>query len=243
MVNNAYWLQGLANYFNAYVVAGLEDAEDLATGEREFYSSAQFFQPQPKDVTENCPVCIQRYEKRVLVPMGEYIPFSFCRELAAAYGVTGSFTCGKEAKVFEHPKSLVGISICYEETFGDMMRENRLLGAGLLVNLTSDVWYPNSRLPQQHLDHAKLRTIENGIPLIRACNTGVTGAFDSLGRTVAILGEGAAEPEWVSDSLYVEVPSYTYKTFYTKVGDNFIIIFSAILVLVSLCFRDFKLKE
>lgn len=226
-VSNAYWAQAMANTFSSSVVVGLEDAEDIA-GERQFYSAALFFEPN-KLSSQYLP---RRYEKRVLVPMGEYLPFSFVKALAAQYGVTGSFTPGLEAKVFEAGGCPFGLSICYEETFADLTRENRQKGAEMLVNLTSDVWYPNSRLPQQHFDHSRLRAVESGIPLIRACNTGVTGAVDSLGRVVAILGENHPDPEWLSDSIQVKVPRYHYNTLYSHLGDSFIIGFSLLMTLL-----------
>lgn len=234
-VSNAYWAQGIANCFDTGVIVGLEDADDTPHGEWEYFSAAVYFQPNRETATFRA----DRYEKRVLVPMGEYLPFSFAKALAAKYGVTGSFTPGKEAKVFDAAGIPFGISICYEETFSDLMRESRQLGAEVLVNLTSDVWYPNSRLPQQHFDHARLRTVESGIPLIRACNTGVTGALDSLGRVVALLGDGDPSAEWTSDSIKVHVPRYHYQTLYSRVGDSLIIGFCLLITLLSIrCWRD-----
>lgn len=227
-VSNAYWAQGIANAFQTDVVVGLEDAEDVGD-QREFYSAAIHF--VPSDRWEKGEFQANRYSKRVLVPMAEYIPFSFCREIAAEYGITGSFTCGNEAKVFSSAKIPFGLSICYEETFGNLMRESRMNGAQLLVNLTSDVWFPGSRLMQQHFDHARLRTVEAGIPLVRACNTGITGAIDSLGRVVAILGESPEKAEWLSDSLFVKVPTHHYFTLYSKLGDSLIIGLSLLLFL------------
>lgn len=221
LVNNAFWAQGLANHFDTGVVIGLEDAEISETGEKEHYSAALFFRPSKEKV----PFEVDRYEKRVLVPLGEYIPFAFCKAMAADYGITGSFTCGTEAKVFNthHAKIPFGISICYEETFGHLMRENKFFGAELLVNLTSDAWYPNSRLPQQHLTHSLLRTVESGIPLIRSSNIGVTCAVDSFGRVISMVGDGASGAEWLVDSMHVAVPTYHYATVYSHLGDSLII--------------------
>lgn len=235
MVNNAFWAQAIANIYGSGVLVGLEDAEDMPSGEREYYSAAILFKPQINDEKkENNGNLYERYEKRILVPMGEYIPFSFCKEIAKQYGVFGSFTPGKEAKVMTCGQVSFSPSICYEETFGDLMREGRQKGAGMLVNLTSDVWYPNSKLPLQHLEHSRLRTVENGVPLLRACNTGITAALDSLGRTRAVLGGSHPEHvEWVADSLYVEVPTYTYATLYSRFGDWLIIGFSFLMILIS----------
>lgn len=236
LVNNAYWVQAIANYFQTGVLVGLEDAEEVAPGKIELYSSAIYFKPHENPAVATFTP-LKRYDKRVLVPMGEYIPFAFCRTLAAAYGVYGSFTPGKQAKVFTTGQVPFGISICYEETFGNIVRENKQLGAAVLANLTNDAWYPNSTLPQQHFDHARLRTVECGIPLIRACNTGVTGAVDSLGRVVGLLGDDARQTEWVSDSMHIDVPLYTYSTLYSHVGDALIL---GISLLCVLCFLRFN---
>lgn len=237
LVNNAFWAQGIANYFKTGVLVGLEDAQENKAGDIELYSAALYFRPSEELADASFLKPVDRYEKRILVPMGEYIPFAFCRTLAAAYGVSGSFTCGKNAKVFMAGNVPFGPSICYEETFGNIVRENKRLGAELLANLTNDAWYPNSRLTQQHFEHARLRTVESGIPLIRACNTGITGAIDSLGRNIDTLPETNAKEEWLSDSLHVTVPLYTYSTLYTRVGDGLIVTFSAIMVLLFLRFR------
>lgn len=232
-VNNAFWTQAIANHFQTGVVIGLEDAEDVAEKKREYYSAAQYFVPQRIDSRTNAPA--QRYEKRILLPLGEYIPFDFCRALAANYGVQGSFTPGKEAKVFAANQIPFGLSICYEETFGNLMRENKQSGAMLLVNLSSDIWYPNSQLPWQHFAHARLRTVENGIALVRASNAGITGGVDSFGRIIGIAAEHALRPEWQPEALYLRMPIYTYQTLYAHFGDSLIIGLSFLIGLLFLC--------
>lgn len=212
-VTNAYICQAIADLFEADLIVGLQDDQWKSESERESYSSAFYFWPGG--------ALGLRYEKRVLLPMAEYIPFEFCKKMAADYGITGSFHFGKEAKVFPGIKAPFGLSVCYEETFGDLMRESRIKGAELLVNVTSDIWYPNSRLPKQHFDHARLRTVEAGVPLVRACNTGITAALTSLGEVVAATDE---KEEWVRQGLYAKVPLYHYQTLYARVGDLFIIL-------------------
>lgn len=223
LVNNAYWLQAIANVYNSAVVAGLSDVDGVTIEERKYYSVAQFFLP-----LSNAPP--ERYEKRVLVPLGEYIPFEFCRHLAASYGIQGSFTSGVEAKVFSHPTVPFGASICYEETFGDLMRENRVKGAEMLVNLTNDAWFPDSRLTKQHLDHGRVRTVENGVPLLRCCNTGKTAAIDSTGRVLLVLGEDQPNQESISDSLLVTLPRYHYQTIYSRFGDLLVVCLSVLCI-------------
>lgn len=222
LVNNAFWAQAMANYFGSGLVIGLEDVEDQESGKRDHYSAAMYFKPADEKGTIKFPV--ERYEKRVLVPLGEYIPFSMFQALAADYGIQGSFTSGKEAKVFVAGEQFpFGLSICYEETFGDIMRENKQLGAVMLVNLTSDAWYPYSRLSEQHFYHARLRTVENGIPLVRASNIGLTGAVDSLGRTIKLFGEDSVRPDSLQGSILIDVPLYIYPTIYSHLGDGLVI--------------------
>lgn len=219
-VTNAYYCQALAELFQSDVVAGLQDDQWISEDERQSYSSAFYFWPGGDAGF--------RYEKRVLLPMAEYIPFELCKQYAAKYGISGSFECGTEAKVFPGCKVPFGLSICYEETFGDKMRESRLKGSELLINVTSDIWYPNSKLPRQHFDHARLRTVESGIPLVRACNTGITSAVDSLGEVIASTTE---DEEWVRQGLFAQVPLYSYKTLYSSVGDLLIVSISLLSTL------------
>jgi apolipoprotein N-acyltransferase len=232
LVNNAFFSQGLANLFQAHVIIGLEDSSYTDEKKEESYSAALHFQPNNLE--------INRYEKRVLVPMGEYIPFESCRKLAAKYGVYGSFTAGSEAKLF-NGKIPLGPSICYEEAFGHLMRDNRAKGAEMLVNLTNDGWYPHSKLPQQHFDHARLRTVENGIPLVRACNTGITGGIDSLGRVIGLWGNTPEEAQDAPGAIKLDVPTYHYNTLYTRWGDYFVVslsIFSLLFFLLRACLKS-----
>lgn len=229
-VNNAFWVQAIANIFQSEVIVGLEDSDDIGEGKRNHYSAALHFKPNATAETYSP----QRYAKRILLPMAEYIPFSMLHELAAQYGIQGSFTCGEEATIFQGKSVPFGVSICYEETFGNLMRECRTNGAEMMVNLTSDVWYPNSNLPKQHFDHARLRTVENGIPLLRACNTGITTGVDSLGRIIATLGDTSPESQWVSEALYVETPRYHYNTLYSRFGDAPVILLCCLALLLFL---------
>jgi apolipoprotein N-acyltransferase len=222
-VSNAYVAQTLADFFQAHVVIGLEDSLYVNQQKGKSYSSAFHFIPGSNQLPK-------RYDKRVLVPMGEYLPFAWCQQLAARYGIGGSFTPGQCAKVFDGPIPF-GASICYEEMYGDLMRENRVQGAELLVNLTNDGWYPESALPKQHFDHARLRTVENGIPLARACNTGITGAIDSLGRIVGVLGKDDVCNQQVADSIRLDIPLYHYQTLYSRYGDLPVISFACLCVI------------
>lgn len=230
-VSNAFIAQFIADFFDAHVVIGLEDRKNThRLSEREVYSAAFHFIPFKQETF--------RYEKRILVPMGEYIPFSWCQKLAARYGICGSFTSGQEAKVFEGPVPLSPL-ICYEEIFGNLVREGRSKGAELLVNLTNDGWFPGSNLPEVHFYHARLRTVENGVPLIRSCNTGWTIAVDSLGQIRGNLKTQPLRP----GALFVELPLYHYSTFYSSFGDFPVFIFSAFTLSLFCILQTFILLK
>lgn len=221
-VTNAFFGQFLANYFAANIIIGLDDQEQEA-----YYSSAIHFTPWKER--------LERYDKRVLVPLAEYLPFDWCAKLAKKYGIESFYTAGKEAKVFlgSIPFS---VSICYEETFPDIVREGRLKGAHLFVNITNDNWYPDSKLAKQHFDHGKLRAVENGVPLLRACNSGVTSATDALGRVTAQL-------DGKQGALLAEVPNYQINTIYTFTGDSLIVGISLGFLFFYLLFRKVAVRK
>ncbi|MEM8727422.1 MAG: apolipoprotein N-acyltransferase [Chlamydiota bacterium] len=211
-VSNAFLVQALADRYGAEVVIGLEGKE----GEKNFNAAFHFI-PKGKEIL--------RYEKRVLLPLAEYLPFPFLRPLVARYGILDFFTHGKEAKITKG-KQPMSLSVCYEECFPHIMRQGREKGARLFVNVTNDGWYPHSRLPEQHFIHGRVRAVENGVPLLRACNTGVTAGVDGLGRTVARFENGAGDFESEKGALYIPLRLYTFATLYTFWGDALILTLS-----------------
>jgi apolipoprotein N-acyltransferase len=130
------------------------------------------------------------YDKKHLVPFGEYIPFE---ETLSALGIkqlthmnTG-FATGTARQPMVTPGAPPFLPlICYEAIFpagvsGDGERP------GWLLNLTNDGWFGTSTGPYQHLHQTRIRAIEQGLPLIRAANTGISGVVDAHGRLLASL--------------------------------------------------------
>ncbi len=217
--------QGIANTFDCPVIAGFEGVDAVPGQEKlSYFNSAFFFTPYTRKGTEQQI----RYDKQILVPMGEYIPFSFAKNLAAQYGVFDSFTHGKGVTLFSFDDHIIGPSICYEEIFCGLMRKNRNAGATLFVNLTDDYWYPHSTLAKEHFEHARPRTVENGIPLIRSCNFGISGVIDALGETVV-----AEKGDHIPLAMVAPVSTYHYTTLYSRAGDTPFLI-ASFLILASL---------
>ncbi|MFT5317273.1 MAG: apolipoprotein N-acyltransferase [Chlamydiales bacterium] len=230
-VSNAYWAQAISNCFGADLIVGLDDTDREGAGIRKSYNAAFHFSPNVK--------AYGRYEKQILIPGSEYIPFPWVASIAAKYGIQGSFDTGESAKVFlTSQKVPFGIAICSEEIYGHRMRENRLLGAELLISMHNDVWFPHSTLASQHFQHGLVRSVENGIPLIRSTNVGITGAVDSLGRVLLTHGE-----LWKEDVLLLSLPRYSYQTIYSKWGDIPIITFSFVNVLLFFSIRMFRKRK
>ena len=223
-VSNQFWVQAIGKIFETDVIAGLEAEEGGLHFTSAFYCQHQ----EPK---------VQRYDKQILVPLAEYVPFEWVKALTRAYGITEFFTHGKESKVFAS-KVPLSASICYEETFSHLMRQSRQKGAAMFVNLTNDNWYPHSKLPQQHFDHARLRAVENGVPMVRACNTGITAAVDSLGRMIGQITE-----ETRAAVLVAKVPLYHYSTLYSLWGDWGIVSLSALFLFICFYLGGFRFSK
>lgn len=123
------------------------------------------------------------YDKAHLVPYGEYFP-SYAHILLGEQG----FVPGPGIRTL-HLAGLpaIGPLICYEAIFPAQVVDEADR-PGLLVNITNDAWFGNSSGPRQHLAAARLRTVEEGLPMVRAANTGISAVIDAHGRITARLG-------------------------------------------------------
>ncbi|MBS0529061.1 MAG: apolipoprotein N-acyltransferase [Proteobacteria bacterium] len=169
------------------------------------------------------------YDKLHLVPFGEFLPFQDLMEKLGFVQLTkvqGGFIPGTRRRTIELPNAPPVLPlICYEAIFPDDI-ETRGERPGWIVNLTNDGWFGISTGPYQHLQQARLRAIEEGLPLVRAANTGISAVIDSVGRIVTRLDLGA---EGVLDS---RLPSAIPPTPYVRAGD----IPAAIIVAIALIF-------
>jgi apolipoprotein N-acyltransferase len=156
------------------------------------------------------------YDKLHLVPFGEYLPFQNWMEklgLQELTKVEGGFIPGTRRRTMAIPHApRVLPLICYEAVFpGDVAERGDR--PGWIVNVTNDGWFGFSTGPYQHLQQVRLRAIEEGLPVVRAANTGISAVIDPLGRIVARLGLGL---EGVLDS---GLPEAIPPTVYARVGD------------------------
>jgi apolipoprotein N-acyltransferase len=171
------------------------------------------------------------FDKFHLVPFGEYVPIRWLPGVDRIAPGESDFTPGPGPQTIELP-GLPAVSplICYEVIF-----PGRVTAPGRrpqwLLNLTNDAWFGLSTGPHQHFAAARLRTIEEGLPMVRVANTGISGVIDSYGRVLAKLELGA---EGVIDA---ELPRALPSTPYSRLGDTIAGVLLLLLVAVSLLLR------
>ena len=167
----------------------------------------------------------QTYDKFHLVPFGEYLP------LAGLLGSIGlsQFAVGPGFSAGDHPHVLdaapappVTPLICYEVIFPHAVTDPGAPRPGWLVNITDDSWFGPWAGPHQHLLTAQVRAIEEGLPIARAANTGISAMIDGNGRVRATLGLGRMG---VVDA---PLPRALPPTLYARFGD---LLFLLLLVL------------
>jgi apolipoprotein N-acyltransferase len=205
----------------------LEGQEDPFPGLRThlIYGGLAFRQTGPREADEfNSAfligpggVVLDRYDKQILMPFGEYIPFaSLIPAIKKLSPNTSSFTAGRKTEPFNVPGvGRVGPLICFEDLPASIPRGMTRAGAEMLVAIANDAWYGESAAPYEHQALALWRAIENRRYLIRVNNSGVTGVIDPLGRVVDQL------PIFTDDVLVARVHPLRIASIYTRLGDVF----------------------
>jgi len=156
------------------VVFNTPTAEPSTSGEgMEYFNSALL-------VTAGGPA--GRYDKRQLVPWGEYVPLGtilpFVRHLARH---AAEFNAGSGVALLSWDDERLGMAICYEVIFPEAVAEQVRAGATLLVAISNDAWYGDTPAPRQLFRAARFRAAENRRPLLRAALTGISGVIDRHG--------------------------------------------------------------
>ena len=156
------------------------------------------------------------YDKLHLVPFGEYLPLQSLMEKFGFVQLTriqGGFIPGTRRRVMDVPNAPRALPlICYEAIFpGDITTSDDR--PGWIINLTNDGWFGISTGPYQHLQQMRLRAVEEGLPVVRAANTGISAVIDPSGRIVARLGLG------IEGVLDANLPTALSPTIYARLRD------------------------
>ncbi len=160
---------------------------------------------------------VDTYDKHHLVPFGEYVPLG---DLAARFGIYGlasgegfGYSAGPGPRLVDlGPFGQVQPLICYEAIFPAEVGATAERPAWLL-QITNDAWFGTFAGPQQHLAQARMRAIEQGLPMVRAANTGISAVIDATGRIIGALPLGLA------GHFDAPVPAALPPTPYARTGD------------------------
>jgi apolipoprotein N-acyltransferase len=215
----------IARRANAHMLVTSLGVKDQAQGTRpeQLFNSAALIAPSGEWGA--------RYDKVHLVPFGEYVPFKsllgFAEKLTRE---VGDFVPGVTRSVFDLGAYRVGVFICYESIFPGEVRQFARNGAQVFVNVSNDGWFGETGAPEQHLNQARMRAVENNRWLLRATNTGITASIDPYGRVVARARRN------VRTALDAPFSIVRPTTFYARHGDWFGLacaIISVVALLIS----------
>jgi len=140
-------------------------------------------------VVDGAGKVVNSYNKFHLVPFGEYMPYKDILKLDKITYGKKDYSPGAGPRTLDVGNNIPPFSplVCYEAIF-PRSAVNPVQPPDWILNLTNDAWYGETAGPHQHLNLTKLRAIEEGMPLVRVANTGISAVFDSYGREVARLG-------------------------------------------------------
>ncbi|HSY74465.1 MAG TPA: apolipoprotein N-acyltransferase [Dongiaceae bacterium] len=168
--------------------------------------------------------CAAIYHKQKLVAFGEYIPLVRWLPFVKWFTpITGGYETGNSPVQFEMNDLKIKTAplICFEDTFPQLARKSVRDDTDFLVNLTNDGWFGRSAQQWEHMANAIFRAVENGVPLVRACNNGVTCWIDANGRVREMFKNGTGDVYGVG-AMTFELPLQSHaQTFYNRHGDWF----------------------
>lgn len=180
----------------------------------------------------------QRYDKRHLVPWGEYVPSGFEWFVQMLDMPLGEFDRGPVRQTpFELSGQHLALNICYEDVFGSELLPALLPGtdhgssASILINLSNLGWFGDTWALRQHLQIGRLRSIETARPMVTSTNTGITASIDPHGRVMAAL------PPHQAGVLPVTVQGMAGLTPYTRFGDVPVLLLSGAFLIIAAWYR------
>ena len=183
------------------------------------FGAATYAPGPPADVVRNSALYMApdgqgwgRYDKRHLVPFGEYVPLRWLLPIDRLVPGAQDITPGTHAALLG-PDADIGALVCYDGVFTAFARDAVRAGAQVLVNFTNDAWYGVSGAPYQHRDFYVFRAIESGRWLVRATNTGVSLFIDPRGGQHGATALGERGLGWGT------VSRQSTQTFFVRCGD------------------------
>jgi len=199
-----------------WFIIGSDDFDFRGTNEIHFNSS---FLVTPRGEF------ISTYRKRRLVIFGEYVPLidylPFVKYLTP---ISGGFTAGEAPVTFDlgEVNAKTSVLICFEDVFPHYAREHARADIDFLVNITNDGWFRESAAHWQHAASAAFRAIENGVPLVRCANNGISCWIDRFGGLHDVFFDGDRDVYRAGFKIVrVPIAATRTRTFYSQHGDVF----------------------
>lgn len=178
---------------------------------------------------------LNSYHKIRLMPFSEYLPMSdvipWSSRLRAS---AGNYLPGQDYTIFDIDTNKIGVIICWEVLFANIVREFVKAGAGMLINIGNEVWFGETNAPYRMLAATVFRAVENRVAIARSVNTGISGFIDSSGRVLATVNQDGRDL-FIEGYSTVSLSASNSKTFYTEHGDFFVFV-----NLATLCFLGFS---
>lgn len=173
------------------------------------------------------------YTKRHLVPFGEYLPYrpffeTFLPSLAKMNILSSDIYRATDVYVFDIPFAKVGAVICYESIFPSLFRESVNDGAQIMLVSTNDSWFGKSGALRHHLSNAILRAVENGVPVIRAANTGISALITPVGEVIETLGINQR------GFIIAQLPLKQTTTLYSVIGEVWLYLCGVIVIISAI---------
>ena len=177
------------------------------------------------------------YNKRHLVPFGEYVPMKdlitlLAPPLAELVLSSGEISEGEGANIFELEEANIGSIICFDSIFEVLTLDSVREGASLICISTNDSWFTDSAALHMHNAQAKLRAVECDRYVVRAANTGISSIITNRGESVEEL------PPLESGYIVQDVEIRTGRTLYSYIGNSFVylcIAFLTVILSINLC--------
>jgi apolipoprotein N-acyltransferase len=171
---------------------------------------------------------VSQYDKIRLLPFGEYVPLPrWLPGVNLVPALVGDFTPGADYPLMPLGGARAGVFICFESAFPGIARRFAEEGADVLINISNDGYLGPTPVMRQHLANAIFRAVENGRPVLRVTNTGITAYIDAEGRVFdETKGFQAATRTWTVSR------ARSGKTFYTAHGDLLVAACAAISILM-----------
>ena len=199
---------------NTSLLFGSPTLRRYADGSPYLFNSAYLLSPQGE--------IVGRYDKRHLVPFGEYIPLRsilfFLDKLVVGIGDfqsgIGDLTLTLPQQEARLPLKF-GVAICFEVIFPDLVRQMAKEGADFLVTITNDAWFGDSVAPYQHFGMVVFRAVENRVAFARSANTGISGFIAPDGHILS------TTPIFTQEAIRGTIPIRTTTAFYSQYGDVF----------------------